>query len=66
MDLHDGDKRSVKIICLGLFRVENFDRICSTRDSEDGATEEVLRELLGIKSRGSNDEFQVRSALDSL
>jgi hypothetical protein len=50
MYLHDSDKGCVEIVGLRLFGVKDFDRIGATRNGEDRATIEILRELLGIES----------------
>ena len=66
MNLHDGNERRVQIIGFWLLSVESLYRICSTWNGEDGASEEVLRELLSIEGGRGNDELEVRTALDCL
>lgn len=51
MDLHDGDERSVQVVAFGFFGVEDLNGIGSPRDGEDGAFEEVFRELFSVKRR---------------
>lgn len=66
MDLHDGDKGCVQEICLGFFGIQDLDRVCATRNGENRTAEEVLRELFSVKSRRSDDEFEIWATLDGL
>ena len=66
MDLHDGDERGVEVVGLGLLCVEDLDRVRPAGNGEDGASEEVLRELLSIEGGRCYDEFEVRTTLDCL
>ena len=51
MDLHDGDKRCIEVIRFRFLGIQNFDRISSTRNSEDGTAIKVFGKLFGIESR---------------
>lgn len=62
MDLHDCDERGVEIVAFGLLRVQDFYRVGTAGDGEDGTLEEVFRELFSIERSGSDDNLQVRSS----
>jgi hypothetical protein len=57
MDLHDGNERCVEVITLGFLGIQDFHGICSTWDSENGTTEEVLGELFSVEGCGGNNKF---------
>lgn len=66
MNLHDGYQGRIEIVGLWLLRVKNLDWVCSTRDREDRASEEVRRELLGVESGRSHNQLEIWPPLHSL
>lgn len=66
MDLHDRYERSVQVIRLWLLRVEDLYGVCAAGNGEDGTSEEVLGELLGVESSRGDDELQIWSTIDGL
>lgn len=64
VDLHDGDERCIHVVRLWRARVQDFHRVCAPWDGEDGAVEEIGRELVSIQRRRSHDQLQVWPACD--
>ena len=64
VDLHDCDEGGVHVIRLRRAAVQDLNRIGAPRDGEDGATEEVGRELVRIQRRRGHNQLQVRPPLD--
>jgi len=55
MNVHDGDEGCIEVVAFGFATVQNLDGIGATRNGEDRAVVEILREFLGIEScRGDN------------
>lgn len=66
MDLHDGDEGGVKVVGFRFFGIENFDRVGSAGDCEDGTAEEVFGELFGIEGSGGDNKFEVGTSFEGL
>lgn len=66
MDLHDRDQAGVQIVCLRLLCVQDFHRICSTWDGEDGSLVEVLRKLHCIQGGWGDNQLHVLPFLNGL
>ena len=49
MDLHDGDKRCIKVIRFRFLGIQAFNRISLTRHSEDGTAKKAFEELFSTK-----------------
>jgi hypothetical protein len=64
MDLHNGDEAGVHVVGLGLLGVKDLDGEGVSGNGEDGASEEVLGELLGVEGGGGNDELEIGSPFD--